>query len=505
MRLLMLDRKLSRDVVKLAAPVVLGMVAQTSVNLADTIMVGWMKDEVQSVAGVAAIGITLPLYWAVGGFLSALAVGTQALTARRFGEGKPEGSGRVLYNSLSAAFIFGAFASIVGALLIPFVFPFFNSNPDVVRLGIPYAQLRFLGVLSMVATIGYKAFFDGIGKTYVHMTASIVMNVVNIILSALFIFGLFGFPEMGVVGAGLANTIASYMGMGIMVAWSFKPEIIATYRHYRRSNFNWPVLREIVRLSLPGGLATIVVMSGFLLFMKIVGHIDQQEWLASFPRASLFDLHRMLNEALAGGRASDLLPLASGLLPAIDGLTAGSRSPLFAAGTKVIIDLMSISFMSAMAIGTATATLISQNLGRGKPRLAEQYGWEAVRISFLTLGMLGFLEVIFPEFFLHLFTNKAAVIEASAFSLRMVGVVNFMVAAGLIFMQALFGAGNAKFVMYVEFTLHFTCLVPLAYLFGIHWNLGMEGVWLSAIVYVVSLSSILAWKFWQGKWKYIKI
>jgi len=502
---LSLDLKLSRDVVKLAWPVILGMLSQTSVNLVDTILIGWMKDETVSVAGVAGIGITLPLYWAVGGFISSISVGTQAITARRFGEKQDSLAGRVLSNSLLVAFSIGILLSIAGFLLIPYVFPFFNSNPEVLKQGVPYAQYRFAAVLAMVATISYKSFFDGIGMTYIHMVASIVMNIANIVLNILLIFGLAGFPEMGVPGSGLGTCIASYIGLAIIMGWSFGPSLRKKYQYYRARNFNFPVIREVLRLSLPGGMATVVVMTGFLLFLKIVGIIDRAEWLAAFPHGAVVGIDETLNAYLRGTHGEDLLGLLVTMLPQVDTMTEAMRSPVYTAGTKVIMDLMSISFMSAIAIGTATATLVSQNLGKGKPGLAERYGWEAVKIGAFVLGGLGIAEAIFPHIFLNIFTDKQAVINAAATSLRMIGMVNFMVAAGLIFMNALFGAGNAKFVMYTEFTLHFTCLVPLAYLFGIHFKLGMEGVWLSGVVYIISLASILGWKFWQGKWKHIKI
>ena len=502
---LRLDRKLSADVIKLAYPIILGMVFQTAVNLADTIMVGWMDDETVSVAGVAAIGITLPLYWLVGGFLSAIAVGTQALTARRFGEKKFEKSGRVLFNSLSVAISLGVILSVAGALLIPYVFPFFNSNPDVLREGIPYAQMRFLAVMSMVTTISYKAFFDGIGKTYIHMVASIVMNVTNIGLNALLIFGLWGFPELGVFGAGLGSLIASYLGLLIIAGWSFGPNLMIKYQYYRRKNFNPGVIGEITRLSVPGGLATVFVMTGFLLFLKIVGMIDHQEWMASFPVRSIDHLQAIFNSGLADGSSSDLMKMLFAVMPEVDRMTTNIRPPVYTAGTKVILDLMSLSFMTAIALGTATSTFVSQNLGRGDAKLAERYGWEAVKIGVYLLGSIGLLEALFPQFFLNLFTNKLVVIMAAENSMRMVGAMNFMIGAGLIFMNALFGAGNSKFVMFAEMGLHFGCLVPLAYLFGVYLDLRMEGVWLAGCTYILLLGTILGWKFRQGEWKYIKI
>jgi len=75
----------------------------------------------------------------------------------------------------------------------------------------------------------------------------------------------------------------------------------------------------------------------------------------------------------------------------------------------------------------------------------------------------------------------------------------------MILTQALFGAGNTKFVMFVEFVLHFFCLVPVAYLFGIVLGWGVMGVWMGAFAYIVLLCTIMGWKFAEGGWKTIQI
>jgi Na+-driven multidrug efflux pump len=83
--------------------------------------------------------------------------------------------------------------------------------------------------------------------------------------------------------------------------------------------------------------------------------------------------------------------------------------------------------------------------------------------------------------------------------------LEMFIAMALILIQALFGAGNTKFVMVAELILHGICLVPLAYLFSVVLELGFMGVWLSAAVYVVALGVVMAWKFWEGGWKDIEV
>jgi Na+-driven multidrug efflux pump len=75
----------------------------------------------------------------------------------------------------------------------------------------------------------------------------------------------------------------------------------------------------------------------------------------------------------------------------------------------------------------------------------------------------------------------------------------------MILTQALFGAGNTRFVMIVELILHFTCLVPLAWLFGITLHFGLIGIWAAGVIYVLLLAGIMTLKFRSGDWKKIAI
>jgi len=89
--------------------------------------------------------------------------------------------------------------------------------------------------------------------------------------------------------------------------------------------------------------------------------------------------------------------------------------------------------------------------------------------------------------------------------MRVMGICTPLVAVGMILTQALFGAGNTRFVMIVELILHFTCLVPLAWLFGITLHHGLIGIWGAGVIYVVLLAGIMTMKFRSGDWKKIAI
>jgi Na+-driven multidrug efflux pump len=244
-----------------------------------------------------------------------------------------------------------------------------------------------------------------------------------------------------------------------MVAWSVRADF-RRFRVYRWANVSMQQALDLVKLSVPSGIATLFVMSGFGLFSKIVTLLD-----GAHPE----------------------------------------RGPVFSAATNNIIIILMLFFTACIAYGSATATLVSQSMARHENDLAESYAWEAVKIGVYFTIFLGAIIAIQPDLVLHIYSKDAEVIAVARPLLRIAGVLLPFVLAALVLTQALFGAGNTRFVMFVEFGLHFFCLVPLAYIGGVVMNGGVLGVWSGAYVYIVLLCGIMAWKFAEGRWREIKI
>jgi Na+-driven multidrug efflux pump len=124
----------------------------------------------------------------------------------------------------------------------------------------------------------------------------------------------------------------------------------------------------------------------------------------------------------------------------------------------------------------------------------------------MIFGVVGLLEGgIFTRAILSVVTHSDAVFQAALVPLRMMGAATPLIAVGMILTQALFGAGNSRFVMLVELILHFGCLVPLAWFLGVNLHLGLVGIWGAAGVYVILLTTVMVHKFRSGDWKGIKI
>ncbi len=456
-------------VLRLAMPTVVAMLSQSVVNEVDIVFFSRLPASEGSTAQ-AALFPCLIILWLFGGSLSAISVGTQVISARRFAENNLGKSGAVLLNSWLFSTASSVLFTAVAYLVMPSLLSVAIKMPEVREAAASYLDYRLLGITSMVVTFSFKAFFDGVGKTHVHLISAIVMNLINVVLCYFFIFGNAGAPKMGISGAGLAALLSTWVGLFIMVGWALRPKYKRLYHPFSFAKFDRQLVMDILRLSVPSAIATIAVMSGFFLFSVIVSHLDSIEAART----------------------------ASGAMVQAEAVNS--------AATTVIVGILKLTFTACLAFGTSTATLVSQSLGEGDGDKASRFGWVSVRLGLGIFGVVGFLEgVVFPQEILAFVSSSEAVREAALMPMRMMGILTPMIAVGMILTQALFGAGNSVFVMIVELVLHFTCLVPLAYLLGISLGFGLVGIWGAAVVYVVLLTAVMSLKFAGGSWKHIKI
>jgi Na+-driven multidrug efflux pump len=179
---------------------------------------------------------------------------------------------------------------------------------------------------------------------------------------------------------------------------------------------------------------------------------------------------------------------------------------VFGAATTDIVEILKLTFTACIAFGTATATLVGQSLGAKRPEDAEKFGWASVRLGLVLFGVVGLCEgVLFTPQIVHFISQSDAVRHAAMVPMRMMGVVTPVIAVALILSEALFGAGNPRFVAAAQLALIFGCLLPLAYVLGIveKWNL--VGIWAAACVYGVLAAVTMSTKFRLGGWKSIHL
>lgn len=444
------DRALTRTVLRISSPAVAGLSSQMVVSIAETAMVGRLPD---TEIVLAALGLGLLATWAITSFFSSLATGTHVLVARRTGEQDYRGAGEVLNSSLFLSCLLGI---VIGALGYRFSFTmldFFASDSLVAAAGTEYMQWRFVGLIFFLVAVSYRGFFNGIGQTKVFMISAIIINLSNIILNYLLIFGIWGFPEMGLTGAGVSSAISNAIGCVFFVSVTFLPDYRRTYRYFHGLGVRGNIMKSVIRISTPVSLQNIMILLGFLVFVAITGLIGTPEQAAS----------------------------------------------------QVVISALFMSFLPCFGFGIGAQTLVGQSLGVGDHALAKRYGTEAARLATYFTIVLGAIFILFPDIVIVLITTNPEVTAIARPILQVAGAAQIFYAAGIVLAHALQAAGATVYVMMIEVITHWIVFLPVCYLVGVVFGGGLLGAWLALPLYIVSYTGLIYAKYRKGSWLLIRV
>jgi len=274
----------------------------------------------------------------------------------------------------------------------------------------------------------------------------------NIIFNYTLIYGNFGFPRMGLAGAGLGSSIATAFDGMFYLFILLLPQYRKRYQNFRHFKIDANIIKGIFRISLPVSFQNVFILLGFLSFVSIVGLIGTIEQAA----------------------------------------------------TQATISALFISFLPCFGFGIAVQTLVGNNLGAGKFKLAKIYGFETAKIATIYTIFLGFIFILLPKYVLLIITNNSDIIDVAVPALRIAGFAQIFYGIGVVLANGLQAAGRTFYVMKSEVITNLLIFVPLSYFLGVYLGLGFSWAWVALPVYIVIYSSIIFLKFNSNKW-YTKI
>jgi len=432
-------------ILKVALPAIAGLSTQMVVSLVDTAMVGRLEEATYA---LAAMGIGVLATWALISFFSSLATGIHVIVARKFGQQDFISCGLTLNNSLLIALALGVIVAATGVFFAHEIAHLFAADDIVGGYAGEYIFYRFLGIPFFLISVSYRGFFFGINKTKIFMFSGALTNLLNIIFNYLFIYGAFGFPRMGLAGAGLGSTLATIFDCLFYLSIILLPAYRKTYQVFKNIKIDKNIILAIIKISLPVSFQNALILVGFLSFVSITGLIGIIEQ----------------------------------------------------ASTQAVISTLFISFLPCFGFGIAVQTLVGNNLGAGKYLLAKIYGFETAKVATIYTILLGMVFIIIPNYVLLIITTNQSIIEVAIPVLRIAGFAQIFYGIGIVLANGLQAAGRTVYVMNSEIITNLLLFVPLSYFLGVYLDLGLYWAWVALPFYIVSYSVIIFLKFNSKSW-----
>lgn len=369
------------------------------------------------------------------------------------------------YASVTVSLWQGIFLAVASSVLLACLTPLGNGlinlfgHEESVRL----LEIKYFSILNIfgglaVINNALGAFFSGRGQTKIPMWAAIFGNIVNIGLDYVMIFGKLGFPEMGITGAAWATVISMAMVTVMFCTLLFAGKIRKEYKLTKLAGFYKPIFSRLLRFGLPNGFGFLMDVVSFTLFTFMVGNIDTISLQAS----------------------------------------------------NIVMSMQPVVFTVILGLGIGIQILVSKYQGLRRPDLSVRVVKNACAIGYTYAGAVGLCFFFAAPVFIGLFVPPnsldAATISAKTYPLmKLVSLFVLCDATYLIFGEAIRGAGDTKFYMYVMVFCAWGLLVPGTWFIVYKLHLSVFWVWSWLTFYAGLTAVLMLWRFWKGKWKSIVI
>lgn len=446
-----MNRSTTTELFRLAWPVMAGQVLLNATGLVDRMMIGRLSEAGGSAVPLAAVGYAHQLFFLIHSTLVAVGLACVALMARAIGSGD---AGRARQAFAGSIQISGLVTAVYVALILvggEWLLRLLGAEPAVIRIAVPYLQVTVSSALMLSVTLICESALRADRDTRTPMWIAIGVTASKLALNAILIFGLLGAPRLELLGAALATALSHGLGLLLFVlVLARSPRRAPTALRLRDLRSASPMVRDVVRIALPGIAERVVLNLGLLSYFWILSH-----WYGTLEVAAY---------------------------------TVG-------------IALLNFSWIPGTGYAQACATLVGQSLGAQRPDEAMQAGRRAVGLAMATAIPLAVLCAFYRLPLARLFTDDLAVVAA-------LGPFMLVLALGQPFLQLHFtlggahrGAGDTWTPLHAALWGNWGVRIPLAMLFAGGLGLDVIWVWLALIADHVVRSIYLGLSFVSGRWR----
>lgn len=433
--------------IRLALPIITGMLGHTIVSIVDNVMVGKLGPAELAAVSLGNSFVFIAMSLGIGFSTAITPLVAEADGKKNIEEGR-------------SAFHHGLYlCTILGVILFGIIYfskpliSFMGQPEHVVTLAKPYLDIVAFSLIPLIMFQAYKQFADGMSETKYSMWATILGNITNVVLNYLFIYGIWIFPELGIVGAAVGTIASRFVMLGYMhYMMNKRKKFHPFFKGFSLQEINREVNLKIIKLGTPSA------MQMFFEVALFTGAI----WL-------------------------------SGRL--------GTTSQ---AANQVALSLASFTFMFAMGLGVAAMIRVGNQKGLG-----DFHKLRLVAFSIFLLATI--LEIAFAIIFLVLHeqlptifvdlkdvANYSENLEVVTIASQLLLVASiFQISDGLqvVVLGALRGLQDVKVPMYITFVAYWVIGFPISIYLGIFTSLGATGIWVGLLAGLTAAALFLFIRF----------
>jgi multidrug resistance protein, MATE family len=423
----------------LAYPICLSQLGHVLVGVADSIMVGNFGGEGSEIGALSLAGASLAnsLFYVIMVFGIGVAYAITPLVAAADGEKDHERISLVLKHGILVSLLFG-----FGLLIIlspgSFFLKYVGQPPEVIALSVPYFNILLFSLIPLMIFLCFKQFTEGLSYSKQAMYITIVANILNVVLNYIFIYGKFGFPAMGLNGAGWSTLIARVVMALAIVVFVYRSKYFLPFRGgFSFSEYSKGMILKLLKLGIPIGMQFTFEVGAFAFAAVMMGWIGATELAAH----------------------------------------------------QIAISLASVTYMLASGISSAVTVRVGNQMGSqnlGQMRLAGLSGFTLV---FILMLLAAIFFISFNQFLPTLFNSQGNVLQVASVLIIIAAFFQLSDGIQVVGLGALRGMSDVKVPTLITVIAYWVIALPSAYVMGFYFHLGAKGIW-SGLLVGLSFSAV---------------
>ena len=407
---------------------------------------------------VAAIGMVNMLMGFMQTVFSGLSIGTTVVIARVTGEGNKEEAKRALIQSGYMAILVGVLLAAAGRVFSFHILKLFfgGTEPEVFKAGISYFNIVLFNLPFLVLDIIVSGAMRGAGDTKTPMVITGGVNILNILLNTVLIFGIpaLHIPAFGITGSAIAVTVSRIIGVTVRILVLYNRKGLKLNLSLKEDYKIRPdMMKRIINIGVPGFMEQAVMQGGFLVLQIIIV----------------------------------------------------SMGTVAMAAYQIGININALAFFPIFGFAIANTTLIGQSLGEKNYEKAETYAYDGLKITMAVGFVIGILMVIFAKRLAGLYSSDPLVIRESVGIVCTFGLIEPLLAVLNLCSATLKAAGDIKYVMITSFVGLWTFRVLLSFVLAKWAGIGLTAVMIGIFFDFSSRSAMYLVRMNKSKWKYLKV